>query len=549
MDGKKRHVLWWICEICFIFMVCMIPLSVFAEQGVILDIGQGNVYIDGTHVTGMDAENTFVDTYLEANGYVTVIGTSQGDTANYIYIQNASNLTVVLQNVIIDHSIRKDDALPITVVASTCIFELKGINTLTAKKNYSGICFDYNSKVTIDAQNSEQALNVFGGADGAAIGNVSYGAGTVTICDAQGNTKTEFQAKTCYNAGSIIINNGAICATATGSSTTNGAAGIGGGLSRGIKEIIINGGVVRATGAGFGAGIGGGVNCTKYNGNVTIHGGVVYATSGAGDAKTGSAPAIGSCGYNDGKTAYPTTVTIDGGIVFAQSTYGAGIGTNTTFKAEDTMPKSTTEVIIEQAFVKTAGYRETGILANSICNAGKQRVYPVTIQMMPEQAGASVSVSFQQGEAHTALLDDARSAYTYLPEGRIAISVTGEVQERVYGEKMCEVSAVDENLVSWKMMDVSVSQLPVGKINLQIGNYMEDTQQILVMIYFFAEDGTCTGKTVETYQVASNICVSDISIPLAIPEDTTDAQMFVWDGSSEQTTNMIPYCDVIHVAV
>ena len=124
-----------------------------------------------------------------------------------------------------------------------------------------------------------------------------------------------------------------------------------------------------------------------------------------------------------------------------------------------------------------------------------------------------------------------------------------QVQERVYGEKMCEVSAVDENLVSWKMMDVSVSQLPVGKINLQIGNYMEDTQQILVMIYFFAEDGTCTGKTVETYQVASNICVSDISIPLAIPEDTTDAQMFVWDGSSEQTTNMIPYCDVIHVAV
>ena len=108
---------------------------------------------------------------------------------------------------------------------------------------------------------------------------------------------------------------------------TTGGAGIGGNENESCGTIIINGGIVRATGVDGGAGIGGGGRSSGNSarpagGTVTINGGTVYATGG-----TMYGAGIGGGYYGDGGD-----VTINGGTVTASggqySANGIGKGGN-----------------------------------------------------------------------------------------------------------------------------------------------------------------------------------------------------------------------------
>lgn len=114
-------------------------------------------------------------------------------------------------------------------------------------------------------------------------------------------------------SGDIIINGGII--TASGGKN---AAGIGGG-SIGYKNITINGGKIVATGGENGAGIGGGyrIGSGNYANSIIINGGDITAHGYGGAAGIGNGKGDCYCKY----------ITITGGIVYAYgSTHAASIG-------------------------------------------------------------------------------------------------------------------------------------------------------------------------------------------------------------------------------
>ena len=134
-----------------------------------------------------------------------------------------------------------------------------------------------------------------------------------------------------YNCGSIVINGGVINATGGAKS-----AGIGGAMIRTCDDITINGGTVTATGNkwGTGIGLGGPVKNTTVTpisgGKITITDGTVVATGGWGGAGIGTgyvAPKSGTMTITGGD------ILISGGTVTATGGEGAaGIGTG---EAED----------------------------------------------------------------------------------------------------------------------------------------------------------------------------------------------------------------------
>ena len=91
------------------------------------------------------------------------------------------------------------------------------------------------------------------------------------------------------------------------------AAGIGGGNNDNCGNIIIEGGDITATGAGYSAGIGGGDEGHSC-GTIEIRGGNVNATGGEG------------AGIGSGENGSCVTITISGGNVTATGDDGAGIG-------------------------------------------------------------------------------------------------------------------------------------------------------------------------------------------------------------------------------
>lgn len=133
-----------------------------------------------------------------------------------------------------------------------------------------------------------------------------------------------------YNCGNIIINGGVINATGGACS-----AGIGGTLIRTCGDITINGGTVTATGnkCGTGIGLGGPKNNTTITpisgGKITITDGTVVATGGWGGAGIGT-------GYIRPKSGTMTItggdILISGGTVTATGGEGAaGIGTGSAY--------------------------------------------------------------------------------------------------------------------------------------------------------------------------------------------------------------------------
>ncbi|GAB6394691.1 MAG: hypothetical protein MdMp024_1003 [Bacteroidales bacterium] len=126
----------------------------------------------------------------------------------------------------------------------------------------------------------------------------------------------------CYGAGiggGLAGSGGSITITG-GTITANGgeqAAGIGGGNYGSGGNITVTGGTVTANGGVQAAGMGGGYN--GGGGNITINNGVVIATTPNGELR----PA----GIGGGGGDTPAgTITIAGGTVYASSVLGIGIG-------------------------------------------------------------------------------------------------------------------------------------------------------------------------------------------------------------------------------
>lgn len=115
------------------------------------------------------------------------------------------------------------------------------------------------------------------------------------------------------NAGKIVINGGAVSATAGGEDFV---AAIGGGRGGSASEIIINGGAVSALSYGRGAAIGGGYEGAA--GEITINGGSVTAKAMSGEDH---AAGIGGGDRGDGGS-----IAINGGTIQAFSDSGYGIG-------------------------------------------------------------------------------------------------------------------------------------------------------------------------------------------------------------------------------
>ena len=137
--------------------------------------------------------------------------------------------------------------------------------------------------------------------------------GTVTLNLGAGATLTAGKGIYVSEGNTLTIEgSGALMA---GENCDNDHAGIGG--NYGDKtggNIVINGGVITATGGKNGAGIGGG----NYGagGNITITGGVITATGGPGGA-----------GIGGGSNRAGGNITINGGEVTATGVFwGAGIG-------------------------------------------------------------------------------------------------------------------------------------------------------------------------------------------------------------------------------
>ena len=148
--------------------------------------------------------------------------------------------------------------------------------------------------------------------------------GTLTASPFDGGVTDDSSAAgiggTAFNVcGSIVIQGGIISATGGKYS-----AGIGGSEDRGWGNITISGGNVTANGGEYAAGIGSGFLCIS-NSSISITGGTVNATGGQGGAGIGS-----GCGVSEGVDSYSQCgdITISGGTVEATGGEGsAGIGT------------------------------------------------------------------------------------------------------------------------------------------------------------------------------------------------------------------------------
>ena len=156
----------------------------------------------------------------------------------------------------------------------------------------------YNGWYVVTGNSNYKTLNVLGDDVHLIIPDMV----TLTLT---GGVKLEMGKKlTIYSQGGDV---GQLIAT----NDYSGAAGIGGGSGESCGDLIIHGGIVKATGGEKGAGIGGGKNQGFYGG-LTIYGGTVTAQGGQYGAGIGSGDENESnvAGYI---TIYGGTVTATGG--------------------------------------------------------------------------------------------------------------------------------------------------------------------------------------------------------------------------------------------
>ncbi len=159
--------------------------------------------------------------------------------------------------------------------------------------------------------NTDATLSIYAQSEGDRMGKL--------VTTAPDNDNAGIGGDKNFRAGLLYIHGGEIEATSAGKY----AAGIGGGYGdgRGMKAITIYGGKVTATGGAGGAGIGGGAN--RGNWPVNIYGGTVIA-----EGRTDWAVVwYGGAGIGSGDGADQTArISIYGGTVKAESYNAAGIG-------------------------------------------------------------------------------------------------------------------------------------------------------------------------------------------------------------------------------
>ena len=196
-----------------------------------------------------------------------------------------------------------------------------------------------------------------------------------------------------YVAGVSVPTGASLTIDGEGSLTAVGgekAAGIGGGNSKNVGDIVIRGGTVTAIGGKYGAGIGGGRD--SLNGSIEISGGVVTATGG----KYGAGIGAGDQSLNH--TATGVSVLISGGVVSAKGGDGAAdvgcseygvcasvsVTGGTIYKLGDgtaIIGGSPDNPNVPVTFTGGAIYAEEDGVKNAPTNSNFEAVYPVNLAL------------------------------------------------------------------------------------------------------------------------------------------------------------------------
>ena len=297
------------------------PYYYSSTRPAIHKIESNKYYHENNDVIAMAMNSRVVDLsklthHYEANDGDTLSGVLAG---NYKISVNTDGAEVTLRNVNITN-LNKCDWAGINCENNTTLV-LEGTNTVCAGtgsegwNNYPGIYIKKDMTLTI---NGDGTLTAYG--DETESYAAGIGAGYQVDC------------------GNIVINSGIVNATGG-----TGCAGIGGGWDASCGYISINSGTITADGGAWATGIGAGY-ANKYDancGDITISGGTIFASSRGWGAGIGSGVAFGldkasSCG-NITVTGGEVTATGGDGGDLTQSTIGytgyetvaggAGIGT------------------------------------------------------------------------------------------------------------------------------------------------------------------------------------------------------------------------------
>lgn len=248
--------------------------------------------------------------FATATDGMTIYGTLNANVKVWI----ADGATVILDNATISYTGNNNDWAGLTLTGDGTLVLTDGTaNTVAGGlddegySNWPGIYVPVGKTLTING--NDGVLN-------ASRGNVA----------SDGGSPAGIGARWGANCGDIVINGGVI--NATGGFK---GAGIGGCGRRGCGDITINGGTVNATGGEYAAGIGlGGSTNSSYTncgtcGNITINGGTVNAIGGENGAGIGTGLAEGKNGTTATKIC--GDITISGGTVTATGgAEAAGIG-------------------------------------------------------------------------------------------------------------------------------------------------------------------------------------------------------------------------------
>lgn len=392
----------------------------------ILNIAKGSIEIrnDTYKIITTNDDGTTTTTEDEYTGKYVITGTSNKDT---VKILGTGNFDITLRNLNIDvskigYAVALNGNYNIIAKGVNLKIKLEGENTLIGGGSAPGLGFaggtpnldgeTEGSTLTIEG---EGILNVKGGHYAGGIGsgygywyaangdanNIIINSGTIIA--KTGNNGDAIGPGLRNKANNIVINGGNI--TAIGSNS-NGIGGTG---------VIINGGIVTATGGEYGYGI-------KADG-LTINGGIITAKATC-KTRTG-------IGTNEG-----AEVTINGGTVIAQASShnqmpGIGTGSYTTDEATEEQ-LATIKVVVNGGSVLSKGNVDIGYGATKAYakNTNGETIYLTKIKLNNitsatkiEAITTSDNIEYKTNDMYTGAEGD---LYLYLPEGTRTINIETE---------------------------------------------------------------------------------------------------------------------------
>ena len=393
----------------------------------ILNIAKGSIEIrnDTYKIITTNDDGTTTTTEDEYTGKYVITGTSNKDT---VKILGTGNFDITLRNLNIDvskigYAVALNGNYNIIAKGVNLKIKLEGENTLIGGGSAPGLGFaggtpnldgeTEGSTLTIEG---EGILNVKGGHYAGGIGsgygywyaangdanNIIINSGTIIA--KTGNNGDAIGPGLRNKANNIVINGGNI--TAIGSNS-NGIGGTG---------VIINGGIVTATGGEYGYGI-------KADG-LTINGGIITAKANY-RTRTG-------IGGSD-----KTEVTINGGTVIAQAepNYnqcpGIGVGGYTTDEATEEQ-LATIKVVVNGGSILATGNVDIGygVTKAYAKNSNGETIYLTKIKLNNimsatkiEAITTSDNIEYKTNDMYTGAEGD---LYLYLPEGTRTINIETE---------------------------------------------------------------------------------------------------------------------------